>query len=374
LVSLTAFISCCNSNTLKNDQTIPNIDFAIDAIKIGTLKIPLDSVSSNKPSSFKILSKNGEDYFTFLNTFNNSIYYFNLKTQIYDSIQQFPEQGPNGLGKFKSDTRYEFMGDSILFYHRSTLQMIIVNAKKEVIYKYNFGKEGKTAPYGMTSGWAFKTDEGFNFSSVAQTPFVVMIDLPDSLEFEFSLDTKQVQNKYNPLPKVYEGKMWMLEQMRYYRAENDEIRVYSYPVDDYIQVRETDGSFTSKYFGSQKVKPIVPIASMEVAMDMETGGKYYFGQGRYSNIYYDPFRKLFLRAAYSGMNEDLFDMNNLYGDTTSFDKVFIISDENMRIKGELQNDCMIEWIVFFQPNGIYVLIDNGDEEHLTFDIYDFEER
>jgi|GEM_PF-1585199 len=373
IVYLAFFLIACGSER-KPVQPVPEIDFSVDAVKTGTLKIPLDSVTSNNVTAFQTLSKNGANYFTFLNYFNNSIYYYNLETQAYDSIQQFPEEGPNGLGKFESTTRYEFLGDSIMFYSRGTLQLNIVNKKKDVVFKYNFGKEGKIAPYGMMSGWIFRTDIGFNFSAVARTPYVVMNDLPDSLEFGFSLETKEVENKYNPLPVAYQNEIWMLEQLRYNRAENKKLRVYSYPIDPYIHIRQQDGSFSSKYFGSKIVKPVVPIASIKIAQDLQTAGQYYFGQGRYEYIYYDPFRKVFLRSAYSGMYEDLVDINNRYGDTTSFDKVFIIGDDELSIKGELKNDRMREHVVFFQENGIHILVETNDEDLLTFDIYDIVEK
>ncbi|KYG83801.1 DUF4221 family protein [Roseivirga echinicomitans] len=368
------FLVSCNGDKQPATFDIPDADFTVEAIKTGMLKIPLDSMSSNKPVAFQAYNKKGTDYFTFLNHFNNSIYYYNLKTQTYDSIQQFPEQGPNGLGKFDSTIEYEFLGDSIMFYSRSTLQITIVNNKKDVVFKYNFGKEGKTAPYGMTRGWAFRTSTGFNFSSVAQTPYIKLINLPDSLEFDFSLKTLEVKKKHSPLPTAYKGEMWMLEQLRYHRAENEKYRAYSYPIDPYVQIRKPDGSFISKYFGSKIVKPIVPIASIQIAMDMETSGKYYFGQGRYGQIYYDPYRKVFLRAGYSGMNENEIDINNPFGDTTTFDKVFVIGDDELNVKGELKNNRMVESFVFFQKNGIYVLVDTDDEDHLTFDIYDIVER
>lgn len=367
-----SLVSCGSDK--KPSRPIPEINFTVDAVKTGTLKIPLDSVTSNNLTAFQTLSRNGNDYFTFLNYFNNSIYYYNLKTQTYDSIQQFPVEGPNGLGKFESTTRYEFLGDSMMFYSRGTLQLSIVNKKKEVVFKYNFGREGKTAPYGMMSGWVFRTDQGFNFSAVARTPFEVMTDLPDSLEFDFLLKTKEIKNKYNPLPVIYKNEIWMLEQFRYSRAENKDITAYSYPIDPYVQIRKADGSFSSKYFGSKIVKPIEPIASIKVAQDLRTAGQYYFGQGRYEYIYYDPFRKLFLRSAYSGMNEDLVDINNRYGDTTSFDKVLIIGDEELNIKGELTNDRMREHVVFFQESGVYILTETNDEDYLTFDIYDIVEK
>jgi len=374
IVCLACLSLACSQDKRIAIQPVPEINFSINMIQVGTLRIPLDSMSSNRPVAFQTLSKEGKDYFTFLNHYNNSIYYYDLQTEVYVSIQRFPEQGPNGLGKFDSTTEYEFLGDSIMFYSRSTLQMTIVNGKKDVVFKYNFGKEGKTAPYGMTRGWVFRTEKGLNFSSVVQTPYVQLKDLPDSLEFHFSLETRDIENKHSPLPIAYKDNMWMLEQLRYHRAENEEIRVYSYPIDPYVQIRKSDGSFSSKYFGSERVKSVLPIPSVKMAQDLQRSGKYYFGQGRYGYIYYDPYRNLFLRAGYSGMNENLVNINNPLGDTTYYDKVLIIGDDQLNIQGELKNDRMVEWIIFFQPNGVYVLVDHGDEDHLTFNIYDIVEK
>ena len=74
------------------------------------------------------------------------------------------------------------------------------------------------------------------------------------------------------------------------------------------------------------------------------------------------------------MNENLVNINNPLGDTTYYDKVLIIGDDQLNIQGELKNDRMVEWIIFFQPNGVYVLVDHGDEDHLTFNIYDIVEK
>ncbi|PIQ47983.1 MAG: hypothetical protein COW03_12255 [Cytophagales bacterium CG12_big_fil_rev_8_21_14_0_65_40_12] len=366
-------ISCQGDKSIVL-QAAPEIEFKIDAVKVGVLRIPLDSLSTNRPVAFQKLTKNGIDYFTFLNHHTNSIYYYNLDTRMYDSIQHFVKDGPNGLGKFDSTIKYEFLGDSMMFYSRSRLEMIIVDSKKNVVFRYNFGKEGKTAPYGMTRGWFFNSGTGFNFSTIAQTPYVKLDNLPDSLEFEFSLKTQKIKKEYSPLPIAYKNEMWMLEQLRYHRAENDKVRIYSYPIDPQVQFKKLDGSFGSKYFGSRLVKAITPIGSVKIAQDIQASGKYYFSQGRYGHVYYDPFRKLFLRAGYSGMNEDNVDINNPFGDTTNFNKVLVIGDEAVNLIGELQNDLMIEWVVFFQEDGIYVLVDSQDENNLTFDIYNIKER
>ena len=364
---------CCTTNK-KKEFKHPELSYSSEAIRTGTLKIPLDSVTPNRPVAFQTLRQNGADYFTFINHYTNSLYYFNLKTKTYDKVVQFAKDGPNGIGKFDNTTEYEFMGDSIMFYSRSSLQLTIVNGQNEVVFKHNFAEQGQTAPYGMTRGWAFRTKDGFNFSSVVQTPYVELNDLPDSLAFDFSLQDKTVKKVYSPLPEAYRGEMWMLEQLRYHRAASEKLRVYSYPIDQHMQYRTASGEFKSKYFGTKSMQPIEPIAGIEVAQDMQSSGQYYFGQGRYSSVYYDPYRKLFLRAAYSGMNKEAVNINKPYGDTTKFDKLFVIGDEQLNVIGELQNDKMLAHITFFQPNGIYVLEETDDEDHLTFAIYDIVEK
>tara|TARA_R100000005_G_C4998147_1_gene204839 strand:- start:2728 stop:3771 length:1044 start_codon:yes stop_codon:yes gene_type:complete len=340
-----------------------------------TFSIPIDSVTSNVVAAYDYLNSNKGEYFTFLNRNNNSIYYFNLNTQKYDKVRKFENQGPNGVGDFNTTTRYMLKGDSVIFYDRQYMRLVIVNDDNDVVSKFNF-KEVKESPYGRLGDWMILEQDGsFNFStSAVRLSYVEVIDLPDSLEMTYNPRTQEYGKAYLPLPAIYLNKKWITEHLFYHRAhsEKDQRSVYSFPVDENIYYKGSDGVLKSKYMGSDKLNSIESMPSMELAMDFEKKLKYYFVQGRYDHLYYDPYRDIYLRFALSPLNENKFDMNDPMADTSAYDQMIILADNELNKIGEFQNDMSMALTVFFRQDGIYIMRRAENEDELIFDVYDLE--
>lgn len=367
-------LSCKENPSSFKVQSHAEVTEKLTLEAIDSLIIPLDSTTSNIITSFKYKKDSLNEYFVNLNTFNNSLYYFNLNTKRYDKIRKFEAEGPNGVGQFTNATDFLFKGDSVIFYDRQTKRLTIVDDNNNVLFRHAFGLKTQQSPYGRFGDWLVHDTNGvYNFSTSAVSySFKPITTLPDSLELLFDPKSSTERRSYLPLPDVYQNQSWLIEHLIYYRVHDSDrdISAYSFPVDNRIFYKDASGNVRSKYMGSEKVKDIRPLPSIETAGQMPTKMKYYFSQGGYGHLYHDPLRNLYLRYGFSGIGEQYININAPLEDTSRFDKVLIVSDEDFNKVGELQNDLMLSYAVFFRPKGIYILRKTDDEDILLFDIYE----
>jgi len=376
LIILSLFLSSCSKKETHLIQTSPKIVNSLGLVHIGSLNIPLDSVTSNVITSFQHVRDRGNEYFTFINTFTNSIYYYNLGSNEIDNIRHFDIEGPNGVGKFNNVTVHKILNDSIIFYDRERKRLTIVDEENKVVHRKSFGLKVAQTPYGRFGDWLINIGSSYNFSTSAiSLAFKEVKELPDSLELIYNPSNNTQKKSYLPLPDIYLNHKWLIEHLFYYRAfdPSSGITSYSFPADNRIFFKKTNGKIESKYMGSDKVKSVNPIPSISIVRNMETKMNYFFNQGSYGHLYFDPYRNLYFRYAFSGIDEQWIDINQPLADTSRFDKLLIISDSNFNKIGEFQNDLLLSYAIFFRPNGIYVLRKTNDEDTMTFDIYNIEQ-
>ena len=94
---------------------------------------------------------------------------------------------------------------------------------------------------------------------------------------------------------------------------------------------------------------------------------YYYEQGEYSYLYYDRFRDMLFRYAFSGIKEDRVDINTPFKNKDLFDRTLIISDGNYNKIGEFNADMYLPYVSIFTEESIFLLREVEDEDFLVFD-------
>tara|TARA_Y100001933_G_C18991661_1_gene560845 strand:- start:1313 stop:2266 length:954 start_codon:yes stop_codon:yes gene_type:complete len=310
-----------------------------------------------------------------MNVYTNSLYTYDITSGSLKNIEEFPIEGANGVGKFTNVTEFYYHGDTLLFYDRTQKMLIAVDSARRVIFRNAFGKKHTQTPYGMWSNWINPEGEGYSMTgSAVSYSFLDIPDNVDSLEFSFDPIKEELIKSYLPIPKSYTNKSWLTEVLRYYREFNFHTNeyIYSWPISDSIYVKDKNNQITPYYMGTKNIGDIQPLPSNisnkeSIIMNVQRKLNFYYEQGAYSYLYYDKYRKLLFRCAFSGIKEGRVDINNPYGDTNLYDRYLIVSDSAYNKIGEFNLDDYLPNVIVIYSEGLLLLRKVEDEDYLVFD-------
>lgn len=365
-----SFISC--GNLSENYRGIGATDFVskVQLVKQGQLIIELDSVTPPRVTSYVYLPD--EEALVIMNVINNSLYKYNLNSGELMSIETFPKEGPEGVGQFANTTEFVYQGDSIFFHDRSRRTLVIVGASRNVIYKTAFSKKYDSTPYGMWDNWINPYENGYSMSGApTRSALKIVPDELDSLEFFFDPKDSSLTRLYMPIPEVYKGERWLPEVMRYFRQYNLRKKeyIYSWPISDSIYIKDAFGHLRSSYMGTNNYVRNVPLPSdvEPYVFNQKRKLDYYYEQGEYNFLYYDQFRNMLFRYAFSGIKDGQVDINTPFKDKNLFDRTLIISDGEYNKVGEFSADIYVPYVAVFTKDHILLLRETEDEDYLVFD-------
>lgn len=307
-----------------------------------------------------------------MNIYTNAIYNYDTETGRLLNVDHYDIDGPNGVGDFSNVTEFVRFGDSTIIYDRVLKNLIITNEDKQIVYKKSFGMTTTDSPYGMWGDWIVQSDEGYDLSgSAVSMSFQTVSTSSDSLDFRLNVHSDSLYKSYLPLPSEYIGQKWLTEMLRYYRSFNPDKEefIYSWPITDSVFVKGKNGIIKSYLLSTENIAkpPPLPNDPERVLMDPSNKARFLFENGYYSYSYYDPFRKLVLRFAFSGIKEGRVNMNALFDNPDDFDMTMIISNDNYEKLAEFSADEYYPNVVFFKKDGIYLLKRSDNEDEITFE-------
>lgn len=154
--------------------------------------------------------------------------------------------------------------------------------------------------------------------------------------YQFDMSSKKANMSYR-LPKIYLTNLYAYSYFDNSYCYNDKGRfVYSFPADTNIyetNLAEYNISYNGKSkFQSGEIQPIAPKEFKEGANEI----RYFLTNDSYSDIYFDPFTKRYLRVAKRKMSLEEFRSKEWKRQQS-----LIIFDENFKITGEVPIDINI---------------------------------
>ena len=178
----------------------------------------------------------------------------------------------------------------------------------------------------------------------------------------FNLESKTPKLHYQ-LPAVYRKGLYGRRFLEYSYCYNDKGHfVFSFSADTNIyETNLTDyhvGFYAKSRLQNSAIEPV-----SKKALENDEGGKEYTLRDSYGPIYYDPYKKRYLRIARQKVSKTVYESKN-FQRTNSL----IVLDEHFKIIGEFlfNNDFSLNTI-FFTPNGdIYARVNEKDENALHF--------
>ena len=207
-----------------------------------------------------------------------------------------------------------------------------------------------------------------NFLYVGAYPDLASNNLEDIKRWPVIYKVDLKNNSYSllyHLPKLYTRKLYgQLLVTSYYCYNQRNKFVFSFPADKNIYETSLNDSVTSYYGKSNLLASEVESASKKEISTGEEASKFYLAHDCYGPIFYDPYRKRYLRIAERGITKE-----QLINKQWHKEHSIIIFDEHFKIIGEsIINKYVNLNTLFFTPEGIFARLDglNGDENKLWF--------
>ena len=329
----------------------------IQLVAVGdTLTYALDDSTYTAIKSFNLFVHKGKEYICFYDQRSQTVNVYQFETQ------QFT--GKISLKKW-------FKGSPLFrtsVYVKNFDSIYVANLDKLYLFNRKGGKRGSvdyldkaSAVFENESQPVFKGGKVF----MLVRPGVDYTSL-SALEkwktiYEFDIANKAADLHYS-LPELYQSNLFGSQYMEYNFCFNNRGRfVFSFPAD--TNIYETDlmdyhiGYNAKSHFQQGSIPPL--------SIDQfkgDTINKQYKLRDAYGPIFFDPYKKRYLRLAKQKLTEVA------YAAKQPRKQTVIIFDESLRIIGEsaFSNSLSFNSIIFSAVGNMYVRVNNADEQAIHF--------
>lgn len=334
-----------------------------------TLNYLTDDTIKRDISFYNIFKDNGVEYFSFFNKFSKTIWVYRQATQ--QLVKKWP---------FDLFIRGEKVHHSASVYIKS-LDSIFVIQNKGVSLFDSLGRMVKSVPLSKDYAKEIPFFDNDNLPVFIGEKMYVPIrpqfrqtDLNtikgNRVLYEFDFKSTQVKRHYS-LPEFYHKQFYGYPFLyTSFCFNRDSEFVFSFGADSSIYSANSENYLTG-YTGRSKYQAngIMPCAKQDVIKD--EGYKNYALNDAYSSIYYNPYKKRYLRVVRHKISEVEYPVKRKIREQS-----IIILDENFEIVGEsLVDDNVNLQKVFFTENGnIYAELKSIKKHALQFIRLEYDEK
>lgn len=273
--------------------------------KVGEISFPLDSVTAPQSSMYQlVLDSAGNELLTFLNQYNNSIYFYDLSSGKMRKRLMFEREGPDGVGDM---TGYHIHSmDTIFVYNYQRGAIFATNAAAEVWGKYDvsWGKE-PYLPSPKVSTVSPIIYQAGNFYLCGNIAGEYQDENEKNRPVQIVHNPKENTNSYGiPYPEIYHKGNWGGAQYRWvYQGLNhrEKVILYSFPADHYVHAFDIhSGTVTRHYAGSKYVKEIPAVQRTKLTnhFNKEEVRDHFARHASYHGIFHDPYQNMYLRIVW----------------------------------------------------------------------------
>ena len=383
--SLFVFFSCNNNQIKLENHKKGKMHATMQLSEIDSKSFFLDSDTAPKPLYVQVITDSlGEKQLTFLNNYNNSIYFYEYKNMEYVKKITFDEKGPNGV---PMPMGYHIKNIDSIYVFSGFLKISLTNSKGEVLN--NISTNGGHDVKKYDKRWAYIYPE-FYLQTV--TPFMETSkellltgqfsgSMPDSIidKFKVTASMNFNLNKINykhTYPRSIFGNdvNWgegLFKQVFPQLHPNGKKIIYSFPISHDLFISDINGGTSRKvYAGSNFAGTIHSINKKPGRASAELIRTEFVRQDMYASIIYDKYRKVYYRFLRKAIP-------NAPIDTSWKDKeiAVIIMDEDFNYLGETSIGTERKWHwqnSFVTEEGLNIesLEENNIEEvNLVFKIF-----
>ena len=368
--------SCHNKqgNIINKERNKHRNNYKIEKIMIK--EFILDDETSYMIDYFQFIDDKKETL-AFINSYNNSLYFFNYTNFKFLKKIKYDKEGQNGVSKTQA---FLYLNDDSIFtYSYDSQTLYLTNNNSVVLDKYKLYEEPELmsqliypSPYISTSTPLRKRGGqlicmGFisgetRFENKKNRPVGCFIDI----------ENKTITHSIN-YPTQYTDYNWgggFTYRMPYYDINNNDELIVSFSADHNIQVHSLKNEVTSFYAGSNKIDKIKSFSSAkDMPINEDNAWFWYMTNPSYQNIIYDKYKNQYYRIARLPKQDfTLSERGNMKP------IIIIILDSNFKYIGEVELDMNIRYSLnncFATKEGLNIQVHTNDDDKLTFYVYSF---
>lgn len=326
-----------------------------------TLRFELDQSTYNSIKTFNTFTDKNNEFISFFDVRSSSLNIYRLSTQKLEkkiSVTDYFKKK-----KLYRPTIYVKNFDSIFITNYSTLY--IVDSSGLIKTSFNFLEDENTI-YATFENITPPVYINGNLITGIR-PYVADNSLKALREwkvlYEFNFNEQKATLNYN-LPNIYRNNYYGYHFLDFgYCYNNRGNFVFSFPADSTIyesNLKDYHVAYFAKSF--QHNSPVKPLTKKQVS-DKDTSFKLYMIQDSYGPIYFDSFRKRYLRVFKPKISELAFDSKQ-----RNRQNRFIIFNEQLQIIGEspIPDEVLYNSLFFTGDGKMFMRINAADEYALHF--------
>ncbi|MCK9414685.1 MAG: DUF4221 domain-containing protein, partial [Prolixibacteraceae bacterium] len=307
-------VACATHTVGIRNEKVGQLKTAFQLEVTGIKRLILDSITAPKPQYTQVYADStGSRYFTFLNTYTNSIYFFNYNTLEFIKKIAFNKKGTDGIQSIKG---YHIKNmDSIYVYNMPVTEIVLANSNGKIQNKISLRGGGN--PKAWTMYYPQYYPETVN--PFIEIPGKLLLtgqyffSIPDSMIGKFKitasidLKTNKVDFRHSYPGELYgSGYNWeggfFTEGFPELHPDGDKL-IFSFPVSHDLFIAGLNANAYRKVYADSNFAGT--IYSIDRDNPHKTPGEmilvHYARQDLYAAIKYDKYRKVYYRFLLKGI-------------------------------------------------------------------------
>jgi hypothetical protein len=344
-------LESCTTNTVqvKNEKQ-GHLKASVQLEVSEEKKFALDDSTANNPEYTQIYGvSDGTRYFTFLNSYTNSIYFYDYSTTNFTKKISWGKNGPKGIPLLKA---YHIKSlDSIYLYNKHPYEIVLVNDKGHILHKTSL----MINPNNLT--WNLHYPQYLPQTTIPfiETAHELLLNgfyfgvIPESIipvfKFTARLDFRTNQLRFSHIyPRELYGYNYnwysdMLTLVYYDLHPDGDKLVLSFPVSHNLYIADLNtGEYKKVYAGSNFATTICSINNNKKNTPTEEVIQHFMKNDSYTAVKYDKFRKVYYRFLLKAFPETI-----KYKNFKEKSVAVIVMDENFNYLGETTIGIWENW-------------------------------
>jgi len=355
-VTFSLIYSCSNSNIGEENSPLK---LRLIETKIFTL----DNETPPYNADYQLTENGKKRTLSFLNARNKTLYFYDYDSRELINKIPFEAVGPNGVGEVLRSYYYHNQ-DSIFVqaFQHSKFYLFNSEGKKLNTYPLKAPLGNYITPFYYSNGkLVLNNSLGCN-SSQGQDPKPVAA-VYDLKSKAFTLDVDYPKEYYT------ENSGWPISLCNVSNAPNIEsgTDLYSFAMSPKVIVTDHKGKIEVIDFSSSEIDQSEFETTDEMPLDPLDQAKLAGRYAQYGAIYYDPFRKYYLRFANGPIPESSME-KRIFKPIQNI----IIKDENFNTIGEVKNFEGSHFFFFTKEGLNQISVDKDNEDLMVINVFDYE--
>jgi len=358
------FVIGCYINQSSNDESYQCI-LQPSGKKIG-FNIDSNTIAESR-SLFSFATTGDTQYLAYLNEYTNTILFYNVKTQMLEHRIEFTKEGPNSTGRIFG---FRVLNkDSIFVSTFNGNTIYLVNSKGKILRNISYKKSSKNEPLVFSESWSF-----FYSPMIYKDKKLYLTQTPifsDKIcaEIDLSTDSIKLLPMYHP-----DFNKLDLEKNIFCRDFDGVNFLYSFLYKPNIYITQDHITFYEKLASSKLINKIT-LKTFQNRPSFEEGTKAFIETPHYRSIVYDPYRSVYYRFAYPGVEISKKDNLKILAKYFKNFSIIILDKDFIKIGEYFTPDNIYNIKMFFiSKEGLYlssnhILNPDYDENKVSFELF-----